>query len=310
MGNLYGGSLLRVDLSTGEIKKTPTRRYSDLWLGGRGFNTRILYEETDNKTDPLGPDNVILFSVGPFTGTMVPGSGRVEIAAKSPVTGIQGMSNMGGYWGPELKYAGYDSVIVKGAADKPVYISIYNDTVEIRDAAHLSGKDTYQTQDAIRDELGDPEVEVACIGPAGENRIAYASIHTRLGNAAGRTGMGTVMGSKNLKAIAVRGTKGVTLADPERFMELCLEAMEIQKPLLAMGKTTDLFANDPPTWALTLGNYEASEWVKQKEVRNGHKPYWEKHKNRQGNGITGCFNCQVRCMDYYDHPQKGPLVAS
>jgi len=310
MANLYGGSLLRVDLSTGEIKRTPTTQYSDLWLGARGFNARILYEETNKETDPMGPDNVILFSVGPFTGTMVPGSGRVEIGAKSPVTGIQGMSNMGGYWGPELKYAGYDSVIVKGAADKPVYISIYNDKVEIMDAAHLSGKDTYQTQDAIREELGDPEIEVVCIGPAGENMIAYASVHTRLGNAAGRTGMGTVMGSKNLKAIAVRGTKGVTLADPDRFMELCLEAMEVQKPLLDMGKTTDLLANDPPTWALTLGNYEASKWVKQKDLRHGHKPYWERHKNRQGQGITGCFNCQVRCMDYYDHPEKGPLVAS
>ncbi len=103
MGNLYGGSLLRIDLSSGEIKKTPTLRYSDLWLGGRGFNTRILYEDTNKDTDPLGPDNVILFSLGPFTGTMVPGSGRVEIAAKSPVTGVQGMSNRGGALGAGVK---------------------------------------------------------------------------------------------------------------------------------------------------------------------------------------------------------------
>ncbi|MCG8618961.1 MAG: hypothetical protein MI802_22290 [Desulfobacterales bacterium] len=310
MGKLYGGSLLRVDLSKEEIRKTPTAEYADLWLGGRGLNTRILYEETDQNTDPLGPDNVILFSIGPFTGTMVPGSGRVEIAAKSPVSGIQGMSNMGGYWGPELKYAGYDSVIVKGCADRLVYISINNDKVEIRDAAHLAGLDTYQTQDAIREELNDPEVEVVCIGPAGENKIAYASVHTRLGNAAGRTGMGTVMGAKNLKAVAVRGTKGVQLDDPDRFLELCLEAMAVQKPLIGMAKTTDLLANDPPTWGLVLGNYEATEWVKQKELRGGHKPYWERHKNRQGHGIAGCFNCQVRCMDYYDHAEQGPMVAS
>ncbi len=310
MGNLYGGSLLRVDLSSGEIKKTPTAQYADQWLGGRGFNTRILYEETNRDTDPLGPENVILFSIGPFTGTMVPGSGRVEIAAKSPASGLQGMSNMGGYWGPELKYAGYDSVIVKGKADRPVYISIYNEKVEIKDASHLAGKDTYQTQDAIREELDDPEIEVVCIGPAGENQIAYASVHTRLGNAAGRTGMGTVMGSKNLKAIAVRGTKGVQVAEPDKFLELCLEALKAQKPLIGMAQTTDLLANDPPTWGLTLGNYEATQWIKQKELRNGHKPYWEKHKNRQGHGVTGCFNCQVRCMDYYDHPEAGPLVAS
>lgn len=310
MGNLYGGSLLRVDLSSKEIRKIPTTAYSDFWLGGRGFNTRILYEETDENTDPLGPENAILFSIGPLTGTMVPGSGRVEIASKSPVSGLQGMSNMGGYWGPELKYAGFDSVIVKGCADRLVYISIHNDQVEIRDAAHLAGKDTYETQDIIREELNDPEIEVVCIGPAGENKIAYASVNTRVGNAAGRTGMGTVMGAKNLKAVAVRGTKGVQVDDPDRFMELCLEALAVQKPLLDMAKTTDCIGNDPPSWALVLGNYDASEWVKQKELRGGHKPYWERNRNQQGRGITGCFNCQVRCMDYYDHPRQGPLVAS
>lgn len=310
MSNLYGGSLLRVNLSSGEIKKTPTANYADLWLGSRGINTRILYEETDGNTDPLGPENVLIFGIGPLTGTMVPGSGRVEIAAKSPVSGFQGMSNMGGYWGPELKYAGYDNVTVSGQADKLVYISIYNDKVEIRDAAHLAGKDTYETQDLIREELGDPEIEVVCIGPAGENLIAYASIHNRLGNAAGRTGMGTVMGSKNLKAIAVRGTKGVQVAEPEKFLELCLDALQVQKPLIGMAKTTDAAGNDPPSWGETLGNYEATQWVKQKELRQGHKPYWEKHKNRQGLGIAGCFNCQVRCMDYYHHEEFGPTVVN
>ncbi len=302
--------LLYVDLGSGEVKKKPTSRHTDLWLGARGINARILYEETDAATDPLGPDNVLLFGLGPFTGTMVPGSGRVEIAAKSPVTGFQGMSNMGGYWGPELKYAGYDTIVVKGRADKLVYISIYNDKIEIKDAAHLAGKDTFETQDLIREELGDPEVEVACIGPAGENMIAYASIHNRLGNSAGRTGMGTVMGSKNLKAIAVRGTRGVKVADPERFLELCLEALEVQKPLIGMAKTTDAVGNDPVSWGMTLGNYEATQWVKQKDLRGGHKPFWEKHKNRQGLGIAGCFNCQVRCMDYYDYPGIGPTVVS
>jgi aldehyde:ferredoxin oxidoreductase len=140
--------------------------------------------------------------------------------------------------------------------------------------------------------------------------IAYASIQTRMGNAAGRTGMGTVMGSKNLKAIAVRGTKGVAIAEPDRFLDLCLEALQTQKPLLSMAKTIDLADNDPPSWGLTLGNYEATEWEKQKELKDGHKPFWENHKNRQGEGITGCFNCQVRCMDYYELDEWGPLVAS
>lgn len=310
MPNLYGGQLLRVDLDTGTIKKQPTVDYQDLWIDGRGFNTRILYEEVKPACDPLSPDNVLMFSLGPFTGSMVPGSGRVEVAAKSPASGIQGMSNMGGYWGPELKYAGYDSLIVTGRAARPVYLAINNETVEIRDAGDVWGQDTYRTQDAIRNDLGDPEAEIVCIGPAGENRVAYASVQTRLGNAAGRTGMGTVMGSKNLKAIAVRGSRGVAVADPYRFLQLCLEALEVQKPLLAMARTTDLGDNDPPSWASTLGNYEATEWVKQKAFKGGHQPFWEAHKNRQGNGITGCFNCQVRCMDYYEFKEYGPLVAS
>jgi aldehyde:ferredoxin oxidoreductase len=311
MTYLYGGTILRVDLSTGEIKKQPTAAYAEKWLGGRGFNTRILYQELEPGVDALSPDNVLLFSVGPLSGSMFPGCGRVEVAAKSPVTGIQGMSNMGGYWGPELKYAGYDSIIIKGKAPKPVYIAINNDSVEVKDASHIWGMDTYKTQDALQEELGDPEVEVVCIGPGSENLVAYGSIQTRMGNAAGRTGMGTVMGSKNLKAIAVRGTKGVSVADPDRFLEICLKALEDQKPLIDNARTVDMAENTPPaTWAVVLGNYESNVWDKQKDLKGGHKPFWEKHKNRQGEGRTGCFNCQVRCMDYFEENDLGPLVAS
>jgi len=311
MPYLYGGSILRIDLSTGEISQQPTSVYTRDWLGGRGLNTRILYQELEKGIDPLSPENVLIFSVGPLTGTLFPGSGRVEVAAKSPVTGIQGMSNMGGYWGPELKYAGYDSIVITGMAAKPVYISINNETVEIKDAANIWGLDTYQTQDALQEELGDPEVEVACIGPGSENGIAYGSIQTRMGNAAGRTGMGTVMGSKNLKAIAVRGTQGVSVADPEKFMEICLDAFEKQKPLIDNARTIGMAENTPPSsWAVVLGNYESNVWDKQKDLKDGHIPYWEAHKNRQGAGRTGCFNCQVRCMDYFEENELGPLVAS
>jgi aldehyde:ferredoxin oxidoreductase len=311
MSYLYGGTIVRVDLSTGKIEKQPTAAYAEKWLGGRGFNTRILYKELQPQIDALSPDNILIFSVGPLTGSMFPGSGRVEVAAKSPVTGIQGMSNMGGYWGPELKYAGYDSIVIKGKASKPVYISINNENIEVKDASHIWGMDTYITQDAIQAELGDPEIEVVCIGPGGENGVAYGSVQTRMGNAAGRTGMGTVMGSKNLKAIAARGTKGVSVADPDRFLEICLKAMEEQKPLIDNARTVDMAENTPPsTWAVVLGNYESNVWDKQKDLVGGHKPFWESHKNRQGEGRTGCFNCQVRCMDYFEEMDLGPLVAS
>jgi len=311
MSFLYGGTILRVDLSTGKIEKQPTAAFADKWLGGRGFNTRILYKELEVGVDPMSPDNILMFSIGPLSGSMFPGSGRVEIAAKSPVTGIQGMSNMGGYWGPELKYAGYDSIVINGKAPKPVYISINNDNVEIKDAFHIWGMDTYKTQDALQEELGDPEVEVVCIGPGSENLVVYGSIQTRMGNAAGRTGMGTVMGSKNLKAIAVRGTQGVSVADPQKFLDICLEAMEKQKPLIDNARTVVMAENKPPSsWAVVLGNYESNVWDKQKDLVGGHKPFWETHKNRQGDGRTGCFNCQVRCMDYFEENELGPLVAS
>ena len=141
--------------------------------------------------------------------------------------------------------------------------------------------------------------------------LVYGSMQTRMGNAAGRTGMGTVMGSKNLKAIAVRGTQGVSVADPEKFLEICLEALEKQKPLIDNARTVGMAENTPPSsWAVVLGNYESNVWDKQKDLVGGHIPFWEAHKNRQGIGRTGCFNCQVRCMDYYEENELGPLVAS
>ena len=142
MGYMRGGTILRIDLDSGKVVKEATTDYAKHWLGGRGLNSRILYRETDPTVNPLDPANVLMFSLGPFTGTMVPGSGRVEVAAKSPVIGIQGMGNMGGYWGPELKYAGYDSIILKAKAAKPAYIDIQKDEAEIKDDLQVCGLDT------------------------------------------------------------------------------------------------------------------------------------------------------------------------
>jgi len=310
MPYLRGGIILRVNLTSGRVTKEPTSHYAKPWIGGRGINARIVYKEVGPHVKPLDPENILIFSVGPLTGTMAPGSGRTEIAAKSPTIEILGMSSMGGYWGPELKYAGYDSLIIEGKASNPVYIAIDNDDVQIIDAAHLWGADTYKTPMAIRKELYDPEAEVACIGPAGENQVVYATIQTRVGNAAGRTGMGAVMGSKNLKAIAVRGTKGVGIAEPERFFNLCTDALEVQKSAFSVTETIQLIGNDPPDWAVVLGNYESTIWDKQKDLKGGHEPFWQRHKNRLGDGKIGCFNCQIRCQDHYDIPEMGPLIAN
>jgi len=170
--------------------------------------------------DPLGPENKLIFALGPVTGVPLPGSGRNCIGAKSPLTGGYAKSEVGGFWGAELKHAGYDAIIVDGKAEKPVYLWIQDGEASLRDASHLWGKNTKETQEAIRDELGDNLIRVASIGPGGENLVRFACIMNDLKDAAGRGGMGAVMGSKNLKAIAIRGHKRLKVADPERLKEL------------------------------------------------------------------------------------------
>ncbi len=213
----YMGKSLRINLSTGDISEvkfdeTTLRKF----IGGSGLGAKILYEETTAETDPLGPDNKLIFMTGPLVGTRVPTSGRHAVVAKSPLTGIWGESDVGGSWGDALKRAGYDGLIIEGKAKEPVYISINNDNVEIRNAAIAWGKDTYETNDVIRAET-DVEAEVMCCGPAGEKLVKMAGIFTdgKDARTAGRCGMGAVMGSKLLKAIAVSGSNEVPVADPE-----------------------------------------------------------------------------------------------
>jgi aldehyde:ferredoxin oxidoreductase len=217
---MYGwaGSLLRVNLTDRSVRKEeyPYSLRRD-FVGGRGVNSRLLYNEVKQGIDPLGPENKLFFGTSPLTGTGLLTSGRIHVTAKSPLTGILGDSNAGGHFGPEVKWAGYDHIIIEGAAEKPVYLWIDDDHVEIRDAGHLWGKVVSQTYAILRDELGDPRIRIASIGPGGENLVRFASLMTDYGNACGKTGMGTVMGAKKLKAVAVRGTRGFRVADPERF---------------------------------------------------------------------------------------------
>jgi len=220
----YMGKVLRVNLSTKKITIEPLRMdWAEKFLGARGLGSRYLIEEVDPKVDPLSPENKLIFATGPVTGTLATSAGRFNVVTKGPLTGTIAASNSGGYFGPELKYAGYDLVIFEGKADKPVYLWIYNDHVELKDASHLWGKDCYETTDAIIAE-NDPEAKVACIGPAGENLVLFACVMNDKHRAAGRTGVGAVMGSKNLKAVAVRGTGGVKIADREAFLEALRKA--------------------------------------------------------------------------------------
>ncbi len=215
----YNGKVLFVDLTSGSIKEEslPEKVYRD-FIGGQGLGVRILYERMKPKADPLGPDNMLGFLVGPLTGTGIHGT-RFQVVAKSPVTGGWGDANSGGSLAGELKAAGYDAVFFSGISPKPVYLFLKDGKAELKDASHLWGKDTIDTEESIQNELGDKRVGVSCIGPAGEAKSLMACLRHN-GCAAGRSGLGAVMGSKRLKAFAVRGTKPVSIADPERFATL------------------------------------------------------------------------------------------
>jgi aldehyde:ferredoxin oxidoreductase len=217
--NGYTGTILRVNLTTGAISRQATdMKDAALFIGGRGLGDKLYIDEVDPKVDPLSPDNMMVFAPGPFTGTFAPSGGRYHVGTKGPLTDAIAGANSGGSWGPELHYAGYDALIIEGKAAEPVYLWIKDDVVEIRKASHLWGKWVPDTTDMVRAET-DVDAKVACIGPAGEKQVLFAAIMNEMHRAAGRGGVGAVMGSKNLKAIAVSGTKALTVANPKAFKE-------------------------------------------------------------------------------------------
>ncbi|NML86422.1 aldehyde ferredoxin oxidoreductase family protein [Polaromonas sp.] len=225
----WAGKILRVDLTLGTVKSEPLNMdWAQAYLGSRGLGSKYLVSEVDPKVDPLSPDNKIIWATGPLTGTMASTGGRYTVITKSPLTGAIACSNSGGYWGAELKMAGWDMVIFEGKSPTPVYLYINDDVAELRDAAHLWGKSVWETEPLIKKSLQDPLIRVSCIGKAGENGVLYAAVVNDLHRAAGRSGVGTVMGSKNLKAIAVRGTRGVgNIRDPKAFMKVTYEKKKI-----------------------------------------------------------------------------------
>jgi aldehyde:ferredoxin oxidoreductase len=216
----WAGKILRVNLTAGTVKSEPLNMdWARAYLGSRGLASKYLIEEISPKVDPLSADNKIIWATGPLTGTMASTGGRYTVVTKGPLTGAIACSNSGGYWGAELKMAGWDMVIFEGKSAKPVYLYINDDVAELRDAAHLWGQSVWKTEEILKTSLQDPLLRVSSIGKAGENGVLYAAVVNDLHRAAGRSGVGTVMGSKNLKAIAVRGTKGVgNIRDPKAFM--------------------------------------------------------------------------------------------
>ena len=216
----WAGKILRVNLTEGTVKSEPLNmEWAREYIGSRGLGSKYLVSEIDPKVDPLSPDNKIIWATGPLTGTMASTGGRYTVITKGPLTGAIACSNSGGYWGAELKMAGWDMIVFEGKSPKPVYLYINDDTAELRDAAGIWGKSVWETEEALKKAHQDPLVRVSSIGKAGENQVLFAAVVNDLHRAAGRSGVGAVMGSKNLKAIAVRGTKGVgNIRDPKAFM--------------------------------------------------------------------------------------------
>ncbi|MCX7903901.1 MAG: aldehyde ferredoxin oxidoreductase family protein [Caloramator sp.] len=216
----YAGKILRVDLTSGTYKvEALNLDLAKKYIGGRGLASKIFFDEVDPNVEPFSPENKLIIATGPLSGTPVPTGGRYVVVTKSPLTGAIACSNSGGYFGAELKAAGYDMIILEGKSDKPVYITIEDDKVEIKEAGHLWGKLVSETTDELKKEHGE-KVRVLCIGPAGEKLSRIAAVINDYDRAAGRSGVGAVMGSKNVKAIVVRGTKGVKLYDEEKVKDV------------------------------------------------------------------------------------------
>jgi aldehyde:ferredoxin oxidoreductase len=300
MSNYYGyqGTVLRIDLTSGTIKKEQLNLDDAVkFLGGRGLGTKMLIDEIDANVDALSPENKLIFAAGPLTGTNTPTGGRYMVITKSPLTGTVASSNSGGFFGAEMKFAGYDMIVLEGKSEKPVYINIVDDEVELKDASGLWGKlviDTTETLEGIHGE----KAKVACIGPAGERLSLMAAIMNDKGRAAGRSGVGAVMGSKNLKAIVVKGSKKVEVKDPAMLKEVfarCTKKIRDNgvtgQGLPAYG-TAVLVNIINENGVLPTRNFQESQYSFAEDISG--ETLAEKYLTRK----DPCFRCPIGCGRY------------
>lgn len=288
----YAGRILRVDLSKGKIKtKNLPEEVCRKYIGGKGFGAKILLEEMKPKIDPYGPENLLIFATGPVNGTALSGSAKFCAVFKSPLTGIWGESYCGGYFAPKLKHAGYDIVIIQGRSKKPVYIAIENKEVAINDAIHLWGKDTFETEEIIKEDHGQ-NFQILSIGPAGENLVRYACISHAKGRQFGRCGAGAVMGSKRLKAVAVTGSGSVDISRPDEFerfrRELNEKIKERLKSLREYG-TPGIMALTNTTGTLPTRNWTEGEFEGFEEINASAM------KRKVVKRSKACYACTVAC---------------
>ncbi|MBL8057114.1 MAG: aldehyde ferredoxin oxidoreductase family protein [Anaerolineales bacterium] len=300
------GQLLHVDLSTGAIRvETPPEAFYRLLVGGRAVVAYLLLRDLAPGTDPLGPDNLLIFAPGLLQGSNLPGAGRHGVGGKSPLTGALGSSEAGGWWGHEFKRTGYDALIIRGRAPQPVYLWIKDQQVEIRPAEHLWGLETWPAQAALRKELGDDKIRVAQIGPAGENQVLYAAVMHDINRAAGRNGLGAVMGSKNLKAVAVRGTTAVPAVERARVTEVAKWLGANYKTLAAWATAPGRGTQDSLAWwghlgALPTQNFSVPLWDERDQL-SGERNYAMFLKDRDT-----CQACPITCKQVFQHESANP----
>src|SRR6056297_1117682 len=297
MGKIYEYEVLRIDLSNEEIKREKIEgEVVKKYLGGRGLASKILYDEIDPKVDPLSPENKLIFATGLLTGTAASTGGRYMVVTKGPLTGTIASSNSGGFFGAELRFSGNDIIIFEGKAEKPVYLSINGDQIELKDASHVWGKKVPETTDTLIEEFGDKGARVSCIGPAGENEVMFASIMNEKNRAAGRTGVGAVMGSKNLKAVIVKASEKQVKYNKEEAMKVVKKQTKMLKEdgvtgegLPSLGtKVLDNIINSNglyPTKNFQYGTFENTEEIAGEALVE--KGYLQSNK--------GCYGCPIRC---------------
>ncbi len=306
----FMGRILRIDLTEQKVEKeTLSRDFLENYLGGRGIGAKVLFDELPPKIAPLSPENIIIFATGTLGGTFAPASSRLTVTSKSPETNLYCKSTVGGHFSPELKFAGYDGIVVSGASPKPVYLYIKDDLVEIRDAGHLWGKDVRETDRILKQELEDDRISVLSIGPAGENLVKYSAIMTNIYRAASRGGMGAVMGSKKLKAIAVRGTGSVKVASPGEFAKVALKARELVKDDKDRFFRYFFFGTQRGiVWANEAG-FNPTRNFQTGYIKDAYRIGGEYVREKYITGETGCGSCVLCCGTFYK-VDKGPFAGS
>lgn len=303
----WTGQRLKVYLNDGRITREEIPEHLRIdFLGGRGLNAKTLFDELKPGVDPLGPENIFIVGVGPIVGTLVPGSCRYTVTAKSPQTFAHGDANGGGDFGAELKFAGIDQIVFYGKSPRPAYLWIKDGKTELRDASHLWGKGVWETHHLLTKELDEPGLSEISIGPGGENKVRFACVLANLSRAAGRSGMGAVMGSKNLKAVVVRGTGSVKIAQPDNFYEAVKNAKNkvVSHPFFASYRQTgSLILTYTSNILGKLGTNNLQETWYDKEPNIGPKFFEDNYAVRH----RGCFACPTHCSHLY-RVKDGPYA--